>query len=55
MRNGDDHDANLTQEGKNSFRMIKTPTNEKELLEALKDVEDHFLRAMILVWMSVEC
>ncbi|KAE8693468.1 Detected protein of unknown function [Hibiscus syriacus] len=32
---------------KNSFRMIKTPTatNERELLEALKDVEDHFLRA----------
>ncbi|KAE8715914.1 hypothetical protein F3Y22_tig00110159pilonHSYRG00194 [Hibiscus syriacus] len=45
--NGDVHDANMSQGEKNSFRMIKTPTatNERELLEALKDVEDHFLRA----------
>ncbi|XVF59842.1 hypothetical protein PTKIN_Ptkin07bG0308000 [Pterospermum kingtungense] len=48
VRNGDDDpDANVSlEEEKNSFRMInKTPTNERELLEALKDVEDHFLRA----------
>ncbi|XP_038996824.1 protein ALTERED PHOSPHATE STARVATION RESPONSE 1-like [Hibiscus syriacus] len=45
--NGDDHDANISQGEKNSFRIIKTPTatNERELLEDLKDVEDHFLRA----------
>ncbi|XP_039012378.1 uncharacterized protein LOC120141631 [Hibiscus syriacus] len=45
--NGDEHAANMSQGEKNSFRMIKTPTatNERELLEALKDVEDHFLRA----------
>ncbi|XVF18084.1 hypothetical protein REPUB_Repub10bG0181100 [Reevesia pubescens] len=46
LRNRDDHDANVSQGDKNSFRMINnTPTNERELLEALKDVEDHFLRA----------
>nr|KJB17571.1 hypothetical protein B456_003G006300 [Gossypium raimondii] len=47
MRNGDDHDTNMSQSEKNSFRMINTPTasNERELLEALKDVEDHFIRA----------
>ncbi|XP_038994763.1 protein ALTERED PHOSPHATE STARVATION RESPONSE 1-like [Hibiscus syriacus] len=47
LSNGDGHDANICQGEKNSFRMIKTPTarNERELLEALKDVEDHFLRA----------
>ncbi|XP_038997599.1 protein ROLLING AND ERECT LEAF 2-like [Hibiscus syriacus] len=47
LSNGDDHDANMSQGEKNSFRIIKTPTatNERELLEALKDVEDHFLRA----------
>ncbi|XWS45599.1 hypothetical protein CRYUN_Cryun15aG0150300 [Craigia yunnanensis] len=45
VRNGDDQDANVSQGERNSFRMINTPTNERELLEALKDVEDHFLRA----------
>ncbi|KAK8673318.1 hypothetical protein V6N13_111664 [Hibiscus sabdariffa] len=47
LSNGDDQDADMSQGEKNSFRMIKTPTatNERELLEALKDVEDHFLRA----------
>ncbi|OMO55760.1 hypothetical protein CCACVL1_27027 [Corchorus capsularis] len=49
LRNGDDDDdddANVSQVEKSSFRMINnTPTNERELLEALKDVEDHFLRA----------
>ncbi|KAK8653113.1 hypothetical protein V6N13_127128 [Hibiscus sabdariffa] len=47
LSNGDGHDANMSQGEKNSFRMIKTPTatNERELFEALKDVEDHFLRA----------
>ena len=28
-----------------SFRVIDTPTDGRELLEALKDVEDHFIRA----------
>ncbi|XP_022740314.1 nitrate regulatory gene2 protein-like [Durio zibethinus] len=46
LRNGDDQYANVSQGERNSFRMINnTPTNERELLEALKDVEDHFLRA----------
>lgn len=27
------------------LRMMDTPTNERELLEALKDIEDHFVRA----------
>ncbi|XP_017981574.1 PREDICTED: uncharacterized protein LOC18610709 [Theobroma cacao] len=45
VRNGDDHDAKVSQGDKNSFRMINTPTNERELLEALKDIADHFLRA----------
>ncbi|XP_021300668.1 uncharacterized protein LOC110429106 [Herrania umbratica] len=45
VRNGDDHDAKVSQGDKNSFRMINTPTNERDLLEALKDIADHFLRA----------
>ena len=28
-----------------SFRVIDTPADGRELLEALKDVEDHFIRA----------
>ncbi|CAL9027280.1 unnamed protein product [Prunus brigantina] len=38
-------DANVSQGEQNGLRVIDTPTNGRELLEALKDVEDHFLRA----------
>ena len=38
-------DVNQSQEEHNSFRMIDTAPDGRELLEALKDVEDHFIRA----------
>jgi hypothetical protein len=38
-------DVNESQEEHNSFRMIDTAPDGRELLEALKDVEDHFIRA----------
>ena len=38
-------DVNVSQEEHKSFRVIDTPTDGRELLEALKDVEDHFIRA----------
>ncbi|XVF62232.1 hypothetical protein PTKIN_Ptkin08bG0200900 [Pterospermum kingtungense] len=45
LRNGDDHGENVSHGETTSFRMINTDKNERELLEALKDVEDHFVRA----------
>ncbi|KAM3709885.1 hypothetical protein ACJW31_02G208200 [Castanea mollissima] len=38
-------DVNVSQEEHKSFRVIDTPTDGRELLEALKDIEDHFIRA----------
>ncbi|KAE8010678.1 hypothetical protein FH972_007026 [Carpinus fangiana] len=38
-------DVNESQEEHNSFRMIDTAPDGRELLEALKGVEDHFIRA----------
>uniref|UniRef100_A0A2N9I222 DUF632 domain-containing protein n=1 Tax=Fagus sylvatica TaxID=28930 RepID=A0A2N9I222_FAGSY len=41
----DDDDVDVSQEEHKSLRVIDTPTDGRELLEALKDVEDHFSRA----------
>ncbi|XP_012088463.1 protein ROLLING AND ERECT LEAF 2 isoform X2 [Jatropha curcas] len=37
--------ASVSQEESKGLKVIDTPTNGRELLEALKDIEDHFLRA----------
>lgn len=38
-------DGNGNQEGERSLRVIDTPKEGRELLEALRDVEDHFMKA----------
>uniref|UniRef100_A0A5B7C0E7 DUF632 domain-containing protein n=1 Tax=Davidia involucrata TaxID=16924 RepID=A0A5B7C0E7_DAVIN len=38
-------DANVGQGEHDGLKVIDTPTNGRELLEALNDVEDHFIRA----------
>lgn len=40
-----DNIVNVNHEEQKSLKVIDTPMNGRELLEALKDVEDHFIRA----------
>ncbi|EEF31737.1 conserved hypothetical protein [Ricinus communis] len=42
---GEDNNNNVGQEETKGLGVIDTPANGRELLEALKDIEDHFLRS----------